>query len=122
MPIFYFNSIPPYLQQWLPIITETSKIQCRMVITQVLDENQSLFLILLTRFLFFRGHGVSAKVKDKKTTHLLWLLINFPPKFLASHREKPIHPYLTEVKSIKGINYLIIILNFIKIGCHFQDI
>ena len=41
--IFYFKSIPPCLQQWLPIITETSKIQCRMVIPQVIDENQSLF-------------------------------------------------------------------------------
>ena len=32
--------------QWLPIITETSKIQCRIVITQELDENRCLFLIL----------------------------------------------------------------------------
>ena len=46
MPIFYFNSIPPFLQQWLPIIIETSKIQCRMVIPLVLDENQSLLLNL----------------------------------------------------------------------------
>ena len=37
-------------QQWLPIITESSKIQCRMVIPQVLNENQLLFLSL-TRFL-----------------------------------------------------------------------
>ena len=36
-------------QQWLPIISETSKIQCRMVISQVLDENQSQFLILTRR-------------------------------------------------------------------------
>ena len=34
------------LEQWLPIITETSNIQRRMDIPQVLDENQSLFLIL----------------------------------------------------------------------------
>ena len=27
-------------QQWLPIITETSKIQCTIVIPEVLDENQ----------------------------------------------------------------------------------
>ena len=33
-------------QQWLPIINETSKIQCRIVISQVLDENRGLFLIL----------------------------------------------------------------------------
>ena len=46
MPIFDFNSISPSLQQWLPIITETSNIQCSMVIPQVLDENRSLFFIL----------------------------------------------------------------------------
>ena len=46
---FDFNSIPPCLQQWLPIIAETSKIQCRMVISQVLDDNQSLFLNLSQR-------------------------------------------------------------------------
>ena len=41
-----------------PIITETSKIQCRMVSPQVIDENQSLFLII-TRFLhvFSEGNG-----------------------------------------------------------------
>ena len=44
--IFDFNSIPPRLQHRLPIITETSKIQCRMVIPQVLDENRLLFLNL----------------------------------------------------------------------------
>ena len=43
-------------QQWLPIITETSKIQCRMVIPQVIDENQSLCLIL-TRFLYVFSNG-----------------------------------------------------------------
>ena len=37
-------------QQWLPIITETSKIQRKIVIPQVLDENRCLFLIL-TQFL-----------------------------------------------------------------------
>ena len=42
--------------QWLPIITETSKIQCRIVILQVLNENQSLFLIL-TRFLHVFSEG-----------------------------------------------------------------
>ena len=42
----------------------------------------------------------SAKVKDKKTTELLWLLIEFPPKFLAFHIEKPIHSYLS-----KGIKF-----------------
>ena len=51
MVIFDFNSIPPCLQQWLPIITETSKIKCRMVMLQVLEENHSLFLIV-TRFLY----------------------------------------------------------------------
>ena len=40
----------------------------------------------------------SAKVTDKKTTQLLWLLIKFPPKFLAFPREKPIHSYLSQVK------------------------
>ena len=35
--MFDFNSIPPCLQQWLPTIAETSKIQCRMVIPQLLD-------------------------------------------------------------------------------------
>ena len=44
--IFYFNSIPPCLQQWLPIIAQTSKIQCRMVIPWVLNGNRSLFLNL----------------------------------------------------------------------------
>ena len=73
MAIFDFNSIPPCLHQWLPIITETSKIQCRIVISQVLDENQSIFLILLDSSMS------SAKVADKKTTQLLWLLIKFPP-------------------------------------------
>ena len=34
------------LQQWIPMITETSKIQCKSVITQVLDENRCVFLIL----------------------------------------------------------------------------
>ena len=58
MAIFDFKLIPPCLQQWLPIITETSKIQCTIAIPQVLDENQSLFLIL-TRFLyvFCQGNG-----------------------------------------------------------------
>ena len=46
MAIFDFKSIPPHLKQWLPIITETFKIQCRMIIPQVLDKNQSLFLNL----------------------------------------------------------------------------
>ena len=94
MPIFDFNSIPPRLQQWLPIIIETSKIKCRMVIPKVLDENQSLFLIL-TLFLY---HKSSANVTEKKTPQLLWLLIKFAPKFLAFHREKPIHSYLSKVK------------------------
>ena len=40
MPIFNFISIPPCFQQWLPIITETSKIQWRSVIPTVLDENR----------------------------------------------------------------------------------
>ena len=55
---FEFKSIPPGLLQWLPIIIETSKIQCRMVIPQVLDENESLFFIL-SRFLyvFSKGNG-----------------------------------------------------------------
>ena len=43
---FHFKPILPCLLQWIPIITEKSKIQCRIVITQVLDENRSLFLIL----------------------------------------------------------------------------
>ena len=46
MPIFDFNSIPTCLQQRLPIIIETSKIKCRMVIPQVIDENRSLFFNL----------------------------------------------------------------------------
>ena len=46
MAIFDFNSIPPCLQQWLPIIIETPKIQCRIVSSQVLDENRGLFLKL----------------------------------------------------------------------------
>ena len=52
------NQSTPCLHQWLPIITETSKIQCRIVIPQVLNENQSLLLIL-TRFLhvFSKGNG-----------------------------------------------------------------
>ena len=32
--------------KWLPIIIEASKIQCRMVIPRVLDENRSLFMNL----------------------------------------------------------------------------
>ena len=44
--IFYFKSIRPYLQQWVLIIIETSKIQYWMVIPQVLDENRFLFFIL----------------------------------------------------------------------------
>ena len=42
----------------LPIITEMSKIQCRMVSPQVIEKNQSLFLIL-TWFLhvFSEGNG-----------------------------------------------------------------
>ena len=47
MPTFDFNSIPPCLQQRLPIITETLKIQCRMVILWVLNENRGLFLNLM---------------------------------------------------------------------------
>ena len=47
--MFDFNSIPPCLQQWLPIITKTPKIQCRIVIPQVLDENKSLLLNLSQR-------------------------------------------------------------------------
>ena len=45
-------------QQRLPIVTETSKFQRRMVSHQVIEENQSLFLIL-TRFLhvFSEGNG-----------------------------------------------------------------
>ena len=56
--IFDFNSIPPCLQQRLPIKTETSKFQCRMVSPQVIEENQSIFFIL-TRFLhvFREGKG-----------------------------------------------------------------
>ena len=44
--IFYFKLIPPCLQQWLPMIIETSKMHCGMVISQVLDEHRWLFLIL----------------------------------------------------------------------------
>ena len=44
--IFDFKSIPPRLLQWLPIITETSKIQFIMIIPWVLNENRSLFLNL----------------------------------------------------------------------------
>ena len=40
----------------------------------------------------------SAKVTDKKTTQLLWLLIKFPPKFPAFHRVSPINSYLSMVK------------------------
>ena len=36
----------------------------------------------------------SAKVTDIKTTQLLWILLKFPPKVLAFHRE-PIHSYLS---------------------------
>ena len=75
--IFEFKSIPSCLQQWLPIINETSKIQCRIVIPQVLDENRCL-------------------------------IIKFPPKFLAFHREKPIHSYLSYrsyIKPIQGIKF-----------------
>ena len=39
LSLFDFKPIPLCLQQWLPIITETSKIQRRMVIPQVIDEN-----------------------------------------------------------------------------------
>ena len=51
-----FLIISPCLQQWLPIIIETSRIQCGMVIPQVFDENQWLFLIL-TRFLYVFSEG-----------------------------------------------------------------
>ena len=46
MTFFDFKSIPPCLQQWLPLIIETSKIQCGVVIPQVIDENRWLFLNL----------------------------------------------------------------------------
>ena len=39
----------------------------------------------------------SAKLTDKKITQLLWLLIKFPSKFLALHRDKPIHFILSKV-------------------------
>ena len=38
--------MPPYPQQWLPIIIETSKIQSRMIIPHVLEENRWIFLNL----------------------------------------------------------------------------
>ena len=44
--IFDFKSIPPCLQWWLSIITETSKIQRRMIIPWLLNENRLLFLNL----------------------------------------------------------------------------
>ena len=46
----------------------------------------------------------SAKVTDKKTMQLLWLLRKFPPKFLAFPREKPIHSHfaLDKVKKKKN--------------------
>ena len=49
MTIFDFKLIPTCFQKWLPIIFETSKIQCRMVIHQVLDENRWLFVNLSQR-------------------------------------------------------------------------
>ena len=64
-----------------------------MVIPQVLDENRSLCLILT----IIDSSMTSAKVTDKKTTQLLRLHIKFPLKFLAFHRENPIHSYLSEV-------------------------
>ena len=45
----------------------------------------------------------SAKVTNKKTTQLLWLLRKFPLKFLAFHREKRIHSYLCKVKWAIGL-------------------
>ena len=47
MHMFDFNSIPPSLQQWLPIITLTSKIQCRMVIPQVPNRWESIAIFYL---------------------------------------------------------------------------
>ena len=50
MGILDFSSIAPCLQHWLPIIIETSKMQCRIVIPQVLDENRWI-LFILSRYL-----------------------------------------------------------------------
>ena len=44
--------------------------------------------------LVFLAQTICELVTDKKTTQLLWLLIKFPPKFLAFHKEKPIHSFL----------------------------
>ena len=40
---FNFKTIPPGLQQWLTIITEKFKRQCRMFNPQVFDENRWIF-------------------------------------------------------------------------------
>ena len=64
--------------------------ECNKVIPLVLDNNRSLFLIL-TRFLYVLSEGngyennVVAMVTYKSFT-----------KFLAFHREKPIHSYLSK--------------------------
>ena len=52
----------------------------------------------------------SAKVTEKKTTQLLWLLIKCPPKFLAFQRKKPYSflfklGQMSYIKPIKGINF-----------------
>ena len=86
MPIFDFNSIPLCLQQWLPIITETPKIQCRIVIPQVLDENLWLFFNLSQRglqlvsdiFFFFNDIYVRRRYTGK--VH--------PLKACVGHQEK----------------------------------
>ena len=44
--LFDFKSILPCFQKKLPLIVITSKMECNKVITQVLDEHQSLFFIL----------------------------------------------------------------------------
>ena len=69
--IFYFNSIPPCLQQWLPILAETSKSECIIVIPQVLDENQSQFLIL-TRFLYVFSEVVRVLEKALAQVYCIW--------------------------------------------------
>ena len=43
MAIIDFKSIPPCVHRWLPMIIVTSKMQCRIAIPQVLDENRWQF-------------------------------------------------------------------------------
>ena len=47
-----FLILTRFHQQWSPNVTETSKIQCRLVSPQVIDENLSLFL-----YVFSEGNG-----------------------------------------------------------------